>query len=764
MTAEKAKPGDGSAAADAGVAASPGGLPAVPKVRKLPPMPAAMTNEGPYAEISCKTIGASIEWLVASVDALHKGMKKVTGHLAFNQDIIVRLEELENRPPPEIPPPVDIVQKDYGRPVQQDVFDELVAEVASIKASMVTKDEYAKDMAGLREELAGCAKLQQLEDLRASMEAKLADAVRALEQALADQSDRFSKRLAEVGLPDEDEIKRQKEAFQRVVDRISKLEEDLADLDTRHGQRLEGCEGQGVALEKRLVLIEGRVGGLEQLDAQVAQLKSKLEATTAGLEDHKDDSKRQFEDLYKLMNGLPRDAPAPSTVLTPRLNTLQDEIEEKMNQAYEHFAVDAANLYKAVKNTQSKHETLEVKVVDMGKKMRTLPGPTMGGSSVAENSGEEAGSCPNTGLCEDLQLDVRELQESVALLISDWSTRFGEGATPSSPTLSHPQSLQGQRGQHGQQGHGAQGQDGQRGHGPQSWDGHDGQPGQPDQKGEHGQSVQQGEPGEQGQQGQQGQEVPLGPAGQTGKQGQFGQPSQPSQIGLFGQPQRGNSTPPTQPQPHTQPQQPRPQTQPAKQNPQGQQPDYSQQALQQRLEDLRKQRQQQQPGGPQQQHWLPTPAQQRLLQRQKDLQRSAQQGGADGMTQPPFLSRSRTDVKDVSSLQEQINLLQTEALNNAQRDEALRDEVSALANRLDAWTQRVPPSQRRSTPALTHSGVVKGELGGDDRPTASSANETARRKPGGCHDRCKQPTCPKSMAMMKSLSRLPKLQNQSPLH
>eukprot|EP00401_Gymnodinium_catenatum_P076334 CAMPEP_0117526606 /NCGR_PEP_ID=MMETSP0784-20121206/36370_1 /TAXON_ID=39447 /ORGANISM="" /LENGTH=592 /DNA_ID=CAMNT_0005322835 /DNA_START=24 /DNA_END=1802 /DNA_ORIENTATION=- len=94
-------------------------------------------------------------------------------------------------------------------------------------------------------------------------------------------------------------------------------------------------------------------------------------------------------------------------------------------------------------------------------------------------------------------------------------------------------------------------------------------------------------------------------------------------------------------------------------------------------------------------------------------------------------------------------------------------ELAALSNRLDAWTQHAPGCSQ----TLRRRGDGSGEEeDGYDSPIPAWSPEGTRGRHrmdrslnstdgrGRCHDRCKQPTCPRSLSSSQSLGRLPKLQ------
>lgn len=64
-------------------------------------LPASPNHDGKFVEISFSKLGDSLVWLNDSVDILSKGLKQVHSHLAAQDELWKRLENLENKPPPE---------------------------------------------------------------------------------------------------------------------------------------------------------------------------------------------------------------------------------------------------------------------------------------------------------------------------------------------------------------------------------------------------------------------------------------------------------------------------------------------------------------------------------------------------------------------------------------------------------------------------------------------------------------------------------------
>jgi hypothetical protein len=72
--------------------------PVLPALIELPQTP---QHDGKFVEISFNKLGDSLSWLNESVDLLSKGLKQVHQHLQSQEELWKRLEQLENKPPPE---------------------------------------------------------------------------------------------------------------------------------------------------------------------------------------------------------------------------------------------------------------------------------------------------------------------------------------------------------------------------------------------------------------------------------------------------------------------------------------------------------------------------------------------------------------------------------------------------------------------------------------------------------------------------------------
>eukprot|EP00927_Polykrikos_kofoidii_P071399 TRINITY_DN67666_c0_g1_i1.p1 TRINITY_DN67666_c0_g1~~TRINITY_DN67666_c0_g1_i1.p1 ORF type:complete len:729 (-),score=143.21 TRINITY_DN67666_c0_g1_i1:188-2374(-) len=428
--------------------------PPPPRAPELPPKP---DLDGPLADFSFGKLTASIEWLFAAIEALQNGQTDITEHLGTVQNIYARIELLERGKNPKTQTGGSPAKSPgYGasptstqakRPPKPEGAELSTKETVDETGTARSEEESVGDTQSsenVAESFDPAAMAIRLKDMGFLQQADLSKAVTQacslvkedVSAQIEQQSEVIAQIKSEVGvciqqsefhehkhvmearfhamdlLHEEDVQIREaaEQAFQVLKTRVGQLEEDLADLESRHGKRLDTCEAILEEHDDRLNAINTRMRAHDENFEEQDELRSRMQKNKGPVTleslahvDIETEVRRlrsmvecmeqsMGEDLQKTMaffrqherNGGGGDwaSQASSRQLSSKkamttgsrpgnemdgstLDELREEFMERIHQAVENNDRDFKNAIKALKNLQRDHGALGEKVDDM---------------------------------------------------------------------------------------------------------------------------------------------------------------------------------------------------------------------------------------------------------------------------------------------------------------------------------------------------------------------------------------------------------------